>query len=313
VHQKRRKFASLIAMPTLIRANLLKTLEGHRDAIYALAHNPASGELLSGGGEGIVAAWKPLESGDARLLARTTSTVYSLCVLNEWLGISCRDGSVSLIDLATGEERLATPATNLPAFVLKIHNNLLLVSQAYKILKYDLLKLSEPPSVLSVPIETIRAMDFTENGLLWIAGSDGQVLSVDLEGQVIKRLPAVSKVTVFTVCCLAKERILTGGKDAHLRLWSGEGELLQSIPAHNWPIYAIQLSPNQRLVATASRDKAVKIWDAETLELVKVLGKEKYPEAHSHSVNNVIWLNDNRLCSAGDDRKICVWEIESSK
>jgi len=300
-------------MSSTIQVKLLKTLEGHRDAIYALAQIGATAELLSAGGEGIVAAWKPYESGDARLVARTSSTVYSICVHDQWLGISCRDGSVSLIDLATGEEKLSSPATNLPAFVLKIYKNWLFVSQSYNIFRYDLLNLGEPPSLFSVSIETIRAMDFSEDGLLWIAGSDGQVLAIDVDeinGEFKKQLPPISKDTVFSVCCLSNGRILTGGKDAHMRIWSYEGELLQSIPAHNWPIYSIQASPNQSLIATASRDKTVKIWDAETLNLLKVLDKEKYPQAHSHSVNNVIWLDDNRLCSAGDDRKICVWGLE---
>lgn len=297
-------------MATSIQAKLVKTLEGHRDAIYALAFNPSTGELLSAGGEGIVASWKPFESDDAHLLARTTSTIYYLCIGNQLLGFSCRDGSAHLVDIPSKKELLSTEATVLPAFSTKMNLNYLYVSQPYKLIKYDTQNSNAPPVVIEVPIETIRAIDFEANGLIWLAGSGGKVLAIDKSGKIQQHLSIENHDTVFSIACLSNDWVVTGSKDAHLRVWDANGNILQAIPAHNWPIYAIELSPNNRLLATSSRDKTVKIWEAETLELIKVLDKSKYPDAHSHSVNSVVWLDDRHLASAGDDRKICIWELD---
>jgi WD40 repeat protein len=71
----------------------------------------------------------------------------------------------------------------------------------------------------------------------------------------------------------------------------------------------LSLSPNKKLLASASRDKTIKIWDAESLELLKVLDRTKYPTSHTHSVNRLLWLNDDTLISTGDDRKVICWKI----
>jgi WD40 repeat protein len=50
----------------------------------------------------------------------------------------------------------------------------------------------------------------------------------------------------------------------------------------------------------------------ETLELKKVIDLEKML-GHSHSVNTLLWLEDKQLLvSAGDDKKIMVWRLDST-
>ncbi|MEX2379534.1 MAG: WD40 repeat domain-containing protein, partial [Vicingaceae bacterium] len=79
--------------------------------------------------------------------------------------------------------------------------------------------------------------------------------------------------------------------------------------AHYWAIYDIAFSPNGKLFATASRDKTVKIWDAESTKVLKRFEGHK-DQAHSHSVNKLLWLNQNQLLSTGDDGSVKLWSIE---
>jgi WD40 repeat protein len=104
--------------------------------------------------------------------------------------------------------------------------------------------------------------------------------------------------------------LLTGGRDAHLNIWSvGNYELVHSISAHNWAIYDIVFSPDATLFATASRDKSIKIWDAKTFQLLQRITKENF-DAHTHSVNKLIWSTYyNYLVSVGDDKMVMVWEV----
>jgi WD40 repeat protein len=84
---------------------------------------------------------------------------------------------------------------------------------------------------------------------------------------------------------------------------------IQKLPADYWAIYDIAFSPNGMYFATASRDKTVKIWDAENYVVLKRFEGQKY-KAHSHSVNKLLWLNQKQLLSTGDDGSIRLWGID---
>ncbi|PSR03495.1 MAG: hypothetical protein BRD50_05840 [Bacteroidetes bacterium SW_11_45_7] len=63
------------------------------------------------------------------------------------------------------------------------------------------------------------------------------------------------------------------------------------------------------MFASASRDKTVKLWDAETFELLKVLDNKKF-EGHVHSVNKLLWSHEHDLLiSCGDDRSVIIWKV----
>ena len=102
--------------------------------------------------------------------------------------------------------------------------------------------------------------------------------------------------------------LLVGDKNAHL---SGIDILtktvIQSIPAHNWPIYKIEwLNPDE--FATCSRDKIIKIWDAKSF---KVKQRLCFPEfaGHINSVNNLVSIPSIKsVVSIGDDKQICLWK-----
>jgi WD40 repeat protein len=102
--------------------------------------------------------------------------------------------------------------------------------------------------------------------------------------------------------------MISGGRDATLRLWKNTQESEGSIAAHLLHIHAIELQPSENWIATASMDKTVKIWDANSMELLKVLEKDKL-SFHTSSVNALLWLGENRILSAGDDRCVVLTEI----
>ncbi|NUQ25376.1 MAG: hypothetical protein HUU34_15625 [Saprospiraceae bacterium] len=86
-------------------------------------------------------------------------------------------------------------------------------------------------------------------------------------------------------------------------------KLISSQPAHWYTINHIALHPSGRWLATGSRDKTVKIWDAQSFELIKVLETIR-DRGHVNSVNKVWWRPDGKqLVSAGDDRSMIIWEV----
>jgi WD40 repeat protein len=108
----------------------------------------------------------------------------------------------------------------------------------------------------------------------------------------------------------AGKYLLSGGRDARLRIWNIENnfELEKEIPAHNYAIYKIMFNSSGSLLATASRDKTAKVWDASDASFLFRLDKENF-KGHLNSVNTLLWLNEDTLISGSDDRSIVVWKI----
>jgi WD40 repeat protein len=87
--------------------------------------------------------------------------------------------------------------------------------------------------------------------------------------------------------------------------------LIQSIPAHLFSIYSIAFHPDLPYLATASRDKSIKIWDTETYSLKKTISIEKGYDSHRLSINKIIWEPiDNHLISVSDDKLMKIWRVE---
>jgi WD40 repeat protein len=55
-------------------------------------------------------------------------------------------------------------------------------------------------------------------------------------------------------------------------------------------------------------DKTIKIWDADTLRLRKVIDRARHA-GHSTSINKVLWLSAVTFATASDDRTVAVWEV----
>ena len=82
-----------------------------------------------------------------------------------------------------------------------------------------------------------------------------------------------------------------------------------SEPGHWFTINEIVFSPDGKFTATASRDKTIKIWDANSFKLLKVIDAVR-GGGHINSVNTLLWSKyNNWLISGSDDRSIIIWEI----
>lgn len=104
--------------------------------------------------------------------------------------------------------------------------------------------------------------------------------------------------------------IYTGGKDAHICSWDWKNnKRLTHIAAHNFAVYDFLLMGNNKWLVSASFDKTIKLWDAQTLKIIKRL--EKKDGGHSHVVNRLAKVSDFQFISVGDDRQSILWEIIS--
>lgn len=109
-------------------------------------------------------------------------------------------------------------------------------------------------------------------------------------------------------------KLATGGGEAsrsgELMIWDVEtGNNIGNFPdAHSDTVYGIEFSADGHLLASASADKFVKVFDLTSGEFVRAF------EGHTHHVMDVSWKADRTaLASAGADNAIKIWNAETGE
>jgi WD40 repeat protein len=127
--------------------------------------------------------------------------------------------------------------------------------------------------------------------------------------KVLKDFDAHSN-SVFKVA-YKNDLLFSGGRDAQLKVWDHQHayENIFQAPAHMWAINDLAFSPDGEHFVTCSMDKTIKLWDARTFELLKVIDKDRF-DSHTSSVNKILWLDTGQVISISDDRAIMLWNIE---
>jgi WD40 repeat protein len=289
---------------------------GHKNSIYLLIAGPKPGDFISSGADGLVVQWNVNEPDKGKLLARVQSSVYALCLIPEYncLLIACNGDGLHLLDLEEEKEIWNFPTPNHVWFRSLWDGTVIHLAGSKGSLLQIFLKEKKVNSIL-LGTDDLRAFGMNQDQS-WMAfgNSSGEIFMHHSDSHTFSVQKNVHQGTVFALQFYPIEnQMVTAGKDAKIKKWkfseNGEMELLLETDAHLFGIHDIAFHPFRPILASCSMDKTIKIWDAETLKLLRVLDRARHA-GHGHSINQILWLaKPELLLSCSDDRTISAWDI----
>ena len=109
---------------------------------------------------------------------------------------------------------------------------------------------------------------------------------------------------------VGEEILVSGSDDFTLYLWKPEKEKksIARMTGHQQLINDVKFSPNGRVIASASFDKSIKLWESSTGTYIASL------RGHVQAVYSIAWSADSRLLASGSaDSTLKVWSMKTKK
>jgi len=312
-----------------MKVEKIHTCTGHRAAVYALAPGKDARHFLSAGGDGWVTEWNLDDPETGRLAASVEAQIFSLGSLPDGrIMAGDMNGGVRWIDRENPDKTFNIQHHQKGTFDILSAGEWVFTAGGDGILTRWNAEKGRSMESFQLSNQALRAISFSEKRKeLAVGASDNSIYFLDAETFELRHtLKDAHTNSVFAVAYSPDGRhLLSGGRDAMLRVWdlnSGpsavgsrhsltphSSPLTPEQPAHLFTLNHIVFSPDAQLFATASRDKTLKIWDAHTFELLKVVDTMRYG-GHINSVNRLLWMPDC-FVSCSDDRSVMLWRVEA--
>ncbi len=170
-------------------------------------------------------------------------------------------------------------------------------------------------TVKAAHLALVDSIAYSPDGKWLVSGSFQEVAIWDpLTGRLRQRLTGFTHAVVALAFSRdSKLLAIAGGEptvEGEVKVYqSGTWKRVMDLKnAHSDTVYGISFSPDHKMLATASADKFVKVWDVPSGKFVKSF------EGHTHHVLDVGWMADGKiLASAGADNTVKIWDFEKGE
>ncbi len=299
--------------------NQRSILTGHNGAIYKLIKGTTPGTFFSAGGDGWLVEWNVDEPDLGKLFAKTDSKIFSLEYFPDmgYFAAGNMEGGIHWINAQTKQDEVNILHHQHGTFgFMDTPTGIFSLGGAGKITLWDKEKL-KPLESLHLSNTSLRCIaekpHYKDKGAgktYAVGSSDRNIYFLNEYLEVVDTWEEAHNHSVFSLGFDPNQELLmSGGRDARLIARNFEGKIISDQNAHWYSIYAIAFRPDGRIFATASRDKTIRVWSAEDFSLLKELNMMKN-QGHRNSVNTLLWLDNQTLISAGDDRTIIIWDVK---
>ncbi|HWB10664.1 MAG TPA: c-type cytochrome domain-containing protein [Pirellulales bacterium] len=266
------RFVCRLTDPELLKSGVYsKPGVADLDLIQSLAFSH-DGTLLASGGYRDIKIWKrPRDLRLATLDTASADGVQTIAVSpdGKWLATAAADNSIKLWDLATGQ----------PARAITGHAGV------------------------------VTALRFSADGTKLFSGSaDKTIRSWQVaDGAPVGRIDTPQPVQSLALVG-AGERLASGGGDNTIRIWTTPAGATRSVAGLTGAATALALSPDKKILAVATAEGPIQVFDLASGQAVKTLA------GHAGPVTGLRFQsNGARLASGGADKTLRVWDVASGQ
>jgi WD40 repeat protein len=311
-----------------------RTIEPGLGALHGMAWGAGNRSLVVVGDRG-AAVWDVDRPAKGRTIGRPSSRADSVAAFADLVALSGPDGTVEVSELPTGRRRhtLRGHTATVSALEFSPDGSLLASGAADGSIRLWQTATGAEAGVFQHsglvasflafdPRGRYLASDSTHACLIWEIRSKSPAVQFNDPGLHARFVADGSAVLVGT----RAGSILrcTSGEIEQARAGArGATELSSSqfVPVdlsttvvqggHNGTVWGIAASPDGRWIATASHDQTVKLWDAQTLKLVRTL------EGHQAVVWCVAFSPDSKYLASGSaeagEGAVTVWDVATGR
>ncbi len=292
---------------------------GHIGSIYGLYVSKYLNLVFTGAADGNVVEWNLANPDEGRLICKLNQPIYSIYLHEEtqqlWIGVA--SGNIHIVDLKSRKEVKNLAVHTNGIFDIKCAGNTIYIGggdgsiSAWDAQDLELIVLKKFSE------KSCRCLALHPQGLGLAAGfSDFSLILLSKNLEIMHHNLGAHSNSIFTVAFSPDgQYLLSGGRDAYIKVWKLENginnmNIAHEIPAHNLHVHQISVQTEGFYFLSSSMDKSIKIWDLQSFELLKVIDKMRN-ESHVNSVNKIAWLNEVEFVSISDDKKLIQWRLIS--
>lgn len=321
-------------------------LEGHADAVSAVAFTDGDRGLVAGDLEGNVVYWD-LATHTSRSLLHVGANVWSVAPSPDGTRVAVAGHrGLHVIDVASG--KLAFAKTEARLHVAAFADGARVIAAGGDDGLVRLYAAKDGKSLGTIDVESaVESLAVSPDGqTLAVATNAGSIVVMSARGEKRASLPHPGVVTVafdpsgkrlasagsdgtthifdagsrallasyaaerrlYTVAFLADARRLALVGDEQLLVVDLEREQRRPAQSHTGVVHDVRFAPDGKTIASAGFDGTVRIWDAASGKVAHVL------EGHGDRVSRVSYRHDGKmLASAGYDRTVRLWDPARGK
>lgn len=297
------------------------TAKGHTHWVLSIAWSPDGKKLASGCKNSQIFIWDPNTGKQiGKTLTGHTKWITWLCWEPLHLNPQCRylasaskDCSIRIWDTLTGHcEKILTSHTQSVTTIKWGGDGLLYSASQDRTIKAWRASDGVLCRTLQGHGHWVNTMALSTDYVLRTGAfnpADASINPQDMQGS-LEQLKEKALQRYNQVRGQDPERLVSGSDDFTLFLWAPaeDKKSLQRMTGHQALINEVLFSPDTRIIASASFDKSIKLWDGKTGKYLSSL------RGHVSAVYQIAWSADSRLLVSGSsDSTIKVWDAKTMK